>query len=137
MYIARRKRQAPHARLGEMPLKLVETSQRNRLKGGFTRADAEGNRFRFNAHHAPLATHPVKARGRVCRESYSQVMRSSQDWRHDVGGFDAGQSGVEALELMREPQVIDTQAVEDGGVDVVHMHRVFRDVVGEVVRLAV
>src|SRR5437868_5006736 len=49
----------------------------------------------------------------------------------------AGQAHVQALELVREPAVVDAEAVEDGGIHVVDMNRVFDDVVAEVVGLAV
>ncbi len=48
-----------------------------------------------------------------------------------------GQPEVAALELERELRVVDAQAVQDRGVQVVDVDRVFRDVVAEVVGLAV
>ena len=51
--------------------------------------------------------------------------------------LDAGQPLVEALELEREPLVVDAQAVQDRGVQVVDVDRVLDDVVAEVVGLAV
>ena len=51
--------------------------------------------------------------------------------------FDAGQPLVEALELEGEPFVVDAQAVQDRGVQVVDVDRVLDDVVAEVVGLAV
>ena len=51
--------------------------------------------------------------------------------------LDAGQPLVEALELEREPRVVDAQAVQDRGVQVVDVDRVLGDVVAEVVGLAV
>ena len=51
--------------------------------------------------------------------------------------LDAGQAHVEALELVGQAAVVDAEAVEDGGVQVVDVDRVANDVVAEVVGLAV
>ena len=51
--------------------------------------------------------------------------------------LDAGQSHVQPLELERQPLVIDAEAVQDRGVHVVDVDRIFDDVVAEVVGLAV
>ena len=51
--------------------------------------------------------------------------------------LDAGEADVEALELEAQPPVVDAQAVEDRGVQVVDVDRVGDDVVAEVVGLAV
>ena len=51
--------------------------------------------------------------------------------------LDAGQTHVEALDFIRQAFVVDAQAVEDGGVHVVDVDRVFDDVVAEFVGLAV
>ena len=48
-----------------------------------------------------------------------------------------GQPEIPALELVRQPRVIDAQAVQHRGVQIVHVDRVARDVVAEVVGLAV
>src|SRR4051794_28213960 len=47
-----------------------------------------------------------------------------------------GQTVVAALIFERQARVIDAQQMEDGGVQVVHMHGVGGDVVGEVIGLA-
>ena len=44
---------------------------------------------------------------------------------------------VAALELERQPSVVDAQAMQHRRVQVMNMHRVARNVVAEVVRLAV
>ncbi len=62
---------------------------------------------------------------------------SGEEIADDVGLFDAGEALVEALVLEDEAAVIDAEAVEEGGVEVVHVHRVFHDVVAEVVGLAI
>ena len=51
--------------------------------------------------------------------------------------LDPGQPDVEALELVRQPLVVDPQAVQDRGVQVVDVDRVLDHVVAEVVGLAV
>ena len=51
--------------------------------------------------------------------------------------FDAGEPHVEALELEGQAAVVDAQAVQDRGVEVVDVDRVLDDVVAEVVGLAV
>ena len=53
-----------------------------------------------------------------------------------VGPFDVGQAVVPALELVGQPGVVDAQAVQQGGVQIVHMHPVADDVVAVVVGLA-
>ena len=50
--------------------------------------------------------------------------------------FDAGKAVVEPLEAIREPRVIEAQAVQDRGVEVVDRDRIARDVVAEVVCFA-
>jgi hypothetical protein len=40
-----------------------------------------------------------------------------------------GQAEVAALELERQFGMVDAQLVQDGGVQIVHMHRIFHDVV--------
>ena len=62
---------------------------------------------------------------------------SSQDSLDRMVLFDAGQSHVEPLELEAQPAVVDAQAVQDRGVQVVDVHRVVDDVVAEFVGLAV
>ncbi len=62
---------------------------------------------------------------------------SGEEIADDLGVFDAGEALVEALVLEDEAAVINAEAVEEGGVEVVHVHRVFHDVVAEVIGLAV
>ena len=62
--------------------------------------------------------------------------RSRQDRLDDLS-VDVGQAVVAALELVRQPRVVDAQAVQDRGVQVVDVDRVLGDVVAEVVGLAV
>ena len=54
-----------------------------------------------------------------------------------VGFFDAGEAGVEAAEGVGEAFVVDAEDVEDRGVEVAEVDRVFGDVVAEVVGAAV
>src|SRR4051794_27170228 len=61
--------------------------------------------------------------------------RLRKDVRHHPGRLDPGQPLVEPLELVAEPQVVDPQAVEDGGVQVVDVDRAGDWVVAEVVGL--
>ncbi len=65
------------------------------------------------------------------------VRESGQDSGDRVVLFDAGQSYVQALEFEAETPVVDTQTVEDRGVQVVNVYRVGDDVVAEIVGLAV
>src|SRR5215813_4892421 len=46
------------------------------------------------------------------------------------------QAEFTSLKLIGEPGVIHAQAMQDRGVQVVHVHRIARDVVAEVIRLA-
>ncbi len=61
---------------------------------------------------------------------------SGQNWADDRAG-DVGQAVVAALVLERQPRVVDAQAMQDRGVQVVDVDRVAGDVVAEVVGLAV
>src|SRR5260221_9475986 len=59
-----------------------------------------------------------------------------QDRAQDLA-VDVGEPVVAPLELERQPRVVDAQAVEDRGVQIVDVDRVARDIVAEVVGLAV
>ena len=48
-----------------------------------------------------------------------------------------GQPELPALVLERQPLVVDAHQVQDGGVQVVDVHRVFSDVVAERIGLSV
>lgn len=56
---------------------------------------------------------------------------------NDLGWLNAGQSLVETLVLEGESLMIDSQQVQDRGVEVADVDRILNDVVGEVVRLSV
>ena len=64
------------------------------------------------------------------------MVRSGQDVLDHLA-VHVGQPVVPALELVGQPRVIDAQAMEDRGVQVVDVDRVAGDVVAEVVGLAV
>ena len=51
--------------------------------------------------------------------------------------MDIGEAVVAALVAVGQPLVVNPHGVHDRGVDVVNMHRVFIDIVGEVVGFAV
>jgi ferric-dicitrate binding protein FerR (iron transport regulator) len=57
----------------------------------------------------------------------------AQDALDRVMLLDAGQAHVEALKLDAQPAVVDAQAVEDRGIEVVDVHRVRNDVVAKIV----
>src|SRR5690606_37343696 len=61
---------------------------------------------------------------------------SRQNVMHDRA-MDVGESEVAALVTVGELLVVDAEAVEDGGVEIVHVDGVFEDVVAEVVGEAV
>src|SRR5258707_14414214 len=63
-------------------------------------------------------------------------MTSREDWFHDFAA-DIGEAEVAALELEREPRVIDAEQVQDRRVEIVNVHRIAHDVVAKIVRLAV
>src|SRR5437879_3437797 len=63
--------------------------------------------------------------------------RSGQDAFNRIGFFDTSQPLIQALELIGEEPMINSQAMENGGIDVADMNRIFGDVVAEIVRLAV
>ncbi len=68
----------------------------------------------------------------------SSWMRSSREDAPDrVLLLDAGHSHIQSLRLEGQPPVVDAQAVQDRRVHGVDMHRVFDDVVAEIVGLAV
>src|SRR5215471_15078057 len=58
-------------------------------------------------------------------------LRGQQRLHHVAG--DISQAEVAALELERQACVVDAQAVQDRGLQIVHVHWVLRDVVTEVV----
>src|SRR5205807_3120847 len=60
---------------------------------------------------------------------------SSEDLFHYVAGH-IGQAEVASLEFVGQAEVINAEAMQDGGLQVVDMHWIFEDVVGIVVRLA-
>src|SRR5439155_20045794 len=47
-----------------------------------------------------------------------------------------GKPKIAALKPIRKPEVVDAQALENGGLQIMHVHRVFGDVVPVVVGLA-
>ena len=61
---------------------------------------------------------------------------SGEQFADDAGGFDAGELGVEALELERQPLVVEAEQVQDRGVQVVDVDAVLRGVEAELVALA-
>lgn len=54
-----------------------------------------------------------------------------------AAGFDAGQAAIESLEFKAEPLIIDSELVQEGGVDIVYGYHVFDSVVSEFVGCAV
>jgi hypothetical protein len=50
--------------------------------------------------------------------------------------MNVGQAEVAALEFEGEPRVIDAHEMQNVGVEIMHMHGIFDDVVAEVTRLA-
>jgi hypothetical protein len=56
---------------------------------------------------------------------------------HDVRFFHPGEPHIEPLVSVREPFVIDAELMKDRGLEVADMHRVFDDVVGKIVGIAV
>src|SRR5919201_1276471 len=61
---------------------------------------------------------------------------SNQDLVHHFAG-NVGKPEVAALELVRQPLVVNAKALEDGGLKVVDVHGVLDDVVAVIVVLAV
>ena len=59
----------------------------------------------------------------------------SKDLAHDARWFDACQSLIEPLVLERQPIVIDAELIQDCGVHVANVNRVFKNVVRPVVGL--
>ena len=69
--------------------------------------------------------------------SNSSVATSSgDDLGDDACGFDSGQPGIEALEFECQALVVNTQQVQQRGVEITHVHRVVDDVVAEFAGLA-
>src|SRR5689334_2425702 len=62
---------------------------------------------------------------------------SSEKLRHNVGGEHAGELHVEALVLYGEAFVVEAHQLQHRGVQVRNGHRVFHDIVGKLVGLAV
>src|SRR6516165_6302132 len=63
--------------------------------------------------------------------------QSGQDALDRVVLFHAREAHVEALELVGKAAMIDAQAVEDGGVEVVDVYGILDHVVAEIIGLAV
>src|SRR5437660_11157424 len=64
------------------------------------------------------------------------MTRSDQDVLYNLP-VHVGEAEIPALEAVGQLRVVDPQAVQDGGVQVMHMDGVVDDVVAEVVRLAI
>ncbi len=62
---------------------------------------------------------------------------SGQQLGQDLRTLDSCEALIQTLELEAQPCVIDTQAMQDGGIQVVDVHRFVHDVVAEIVGLAV
>ena len=63
-------------------------------------------------------------------ESYARISLTTRS------GLDAGQLGLKALEVVGEPLVVDAEQVQERGLEVSDVHRVFNNVVGELVGFA-
>ena len=48
-----------------------------------------------------------------------------QDALHDRRVFDAGQSDIKPLESIRKSLVVDAEPIEDGRLQISHVHRIF------------
>ena len=59
-------------------------------------------------------------------------MESPEDVPHHPCILDTGQALVEALEGVSEPAIVDSHAMQDGGVEVVKVNGVLDDVVAEI-----
>src|SRR5258706_451099 len=62
--------------------------------------------------------------------------KSRQQWP-DHASVDIREAELPALETVGQLLVIDAEQVQDGGLEVMHMHRVFYRVEGKLVRFAV
>ena len=51
--------------------------------------------------------------------------------------MNVGQTEISALMMVDEPPVIDAQQVENRGLKIVYVHRIFSDVISVIVGLAV
>jgi hypothetical protein len=71
------------------------------------------------------------------KNCYWWIDNLEQDFTHRVMLLDAGKPRVEPLELVAQASVIDAQAVQDRGVEIVDVDRVFSDVVAELVRFPI
>ena len=61
------------------------------------------------------------------------ILALSEDLLHHMRFLHSSETGVEPLKFESETLVVHPHAVEDGGVHVVDVHRVFDDVVAVVV----
>jgi len=75
--------------------------------------------------------------GRQRRPTACGDARLRHQFRDHAGVLDAGELEVEAEVAVGEPLVVEAEQVQHGGVEVADVHRVFDDVVGEIVGLAV
>ena len=67
--------------------------------------------------------------------SVGLVNSSNQEFLHNFAR-DIGEAEVPALELVSESSMIDPEAMQDRGLQVMHVHRISHDVIAIVVRFA-
>ena len=67
------------------------------------------------------------------RSSRPRLKPRSPSFDCPTGGLDAGWLGPKALEVVGEPLVVDVEEMQVCRPEVPHVHRVFDDVVGELV----
>ena len=83
---------------------------------------------------------PFGRRNRVFMRSMNPspgAIRSCKDGSDRVNLFNARQALVKTLVPDGETAVIDTHTVENGGIELVEMHRIFCDIIAEIIGFAV
>src|SRR5690348_2712002 len=80
---------------------------------------------------------PIAMKDSLCTISIRSLILQSlrENWTDDVPAH-VGQPEMTALEFVSQFGVIDAQAVEHRGVQIVHVHAILDHVVAEVVRLS-
>ena len=96
---------------------------------------ASRNTARFGGQYSPLQQRRLDSRFRG--NDGVPVKKSANNRLYRTGGLDAREALIEALVLVGKSLVIDPKQVQQGGLEVADMNRIFDDVVGELVGFSV
>ena len=107
------------------------------VKTGTREAPRVSRCWRRSSGERPFTSRANDASDGLCADRAIAQRRSRDQFFDHAGGLDAGQALVEPLIAEGESLMVETQQPEHGGVEVVDVHGVLDDVVGEIVGFAV